>query len=112
MPYMYIHRWVSDQKVVFGFNSTSHKQPLEECEAYVAIGDQFIDRASLKMGFSDVKHQMCIQQMIETMSESSDSSEIKVGPTWTPQKIIHSELQVKCYSRPQIPFPHNPFQRY
>ena len=86
------------KKHVFGRSGTSRKQPLEGYESYVAICDPVIDQASMKIGLSDVEHRMCIQQMIETTSESSDSSEMEVGPTLTPEEIIHSELQVKFYT--------------
>ena len=72
--------------------------PLDGYSEYCAVQDPVIDTAAMKAGLDDVPHVMCINQLLETSSDSDDRS-LGMEPltNMTPEEIILSELQVGKY---------------
>ena len=91
------------KKHVFG-RSSSRKLPLEGYDQYVPVSDPTVDLVALKTGMKEVCHVMCLNQMLETTSESSEEDAEAESQTQslTPEEIILKELQVCILIRMRI----------
>ena len=70
--------------------------PLDGLGDYSAIQDPVIDTVAMKSGLDDVPHIMCINQLLQTNSNTNEDTSLwmETQTNMSPEEIILSELQV------------------
>ena len=83
------------KKHVYGRGEHS-RIPLDGYGDYCAIQDPVIDTAAMKARLDDVPHVICINQLLQTSSDTSEDTSLgmETQTNATPEEIIPSELPV------------------